>query len=157
MRYRLLLHVVATLYTITPAFALAETLTTTIVSCHDGDTVSAKIHGRVQRIRLAEIDAPETDQPFGAASGARLSQRVVGRKVTIVISDTDRYGRPVATIFLANQSINAEQVKSGMAWVNPRYSRDPALALLQIKARMTGLGLWSEPNPIPPWEWRHAR
>jgi micrococcal nuclease len=156
MRKSSLLAVLAAIFAAAASTTLAETVSTKVLKCHDGDTCTVRLQGRSQRVRLAEIDAPEVDQPYGRAAGARLSNLVVGRTVTLVITDIDRYGRPVATMYLGNRSINVDQVASGMAWVNPRYSHDPKLALLQVKARMTRVGLWSQQGPIPPWEWRRA-
>jgi micrococcal nuclease len=40
------------------------------------------------------------------------------------------------------------------AWHYKQYSRDPELAKLEFQARSAKIGLWSEPNPVAPWEWR---
>lgn len=46
-------------------------------------------------------------------------------------------------------------VQSGAAWVYEHYNTDNALADLQQEARSQKRGLWADPNPVPPWEWRH--
>jgi hypothetical protein len=44
-----------------------------------------------------------------------------------------------------------------MAWHFVRYApHDRELARLEAEARKARVGLWSEPNPIPPWEWRRG-
>jgi endonuclease YncB( thermonuclease family) len=137
-----------------PTQPLAATYKGYVQACHDADTCRIRFAGQVQRVRFGEIDAPEIGQPFGDTAGRALSDMIVGRTVTIVTDETDRYGRPVATIYLSGRSVNAELVRKGYAWVNPRYSHDPQLALLQVRARMTRSGLWALPDPTPPWEWR---
>lgn len=52
---------------------------------------------------------------------------------------------------------NAEQVRRGMAWVYTKYSRDPAFLPLELEARAERRGLWADPAPAPPWEWRHMK
>jgi hypothetical protein len=51
---------------------------------------------------------------------------------------------------------NAEQVNRGIAWVNRKYAKDHNLYVLQTDAKVAGRGLWSEPSPMPPWEWRQS-
>jgi hypothetical protein len=47
-------------------------------------------------------------------------------------------------------------VAQGFAWVYRRYSNDAELLELEAQAKEKGFGLWAEPNPIPPWEWRRG-
>ena len=44
-----------------------------------------------------------------------------------------------------------------MAWHYKEYSDDETLAELEDKARVSKLGLWAEPNALPPWEFRKGR
>ncbi|WP_231427840.1 MULTISPECIES: thermonuclease family protein [Pedobacter] len=41
-----------------------------------------------------------------------------------------------------------------MAWHFKKYSTDAYYAQLEINARKGKVGLWRDPNPIAPWEWR---
>ncbi|MCE3954211.1 thermonuclease family protein, partial [Escherichia coli] len=50
---------------------------------------------------------------------------------------------------------NRFMVQSGAAWVYEHYNTDNDLATLQQEARSQKRGLWADPNPVPPWEWRH--
>lgn len=52
---------------------------------------------------------------------------------------------------------NAEQVRSGMAWVFDRYVTDRSLYAVQDQARAAGRGLWAEAEPVAPWDWRQAK
>ena len=53
--------------------------------------------------------------------------------------------------------VNRELVAQGVAWVYRKYSDDAELLRLEAEAKQNGLGLWADPNPIPPWEWRRGR
>ena len=68
----------------------------------------------------------------------------------------DRYGRTVGKIFLGNQNINKEMVKTGHAWVYVKYAKDKTLFDLEKHAKDNQLGLWVLPEEerIPPWQWR---
>lgn len=129
-----------------------------VVGVADGDTITALCHGNEQvKVRLAEIDAPEKAQPFGAKSKQSLSDLCFGKAAQIAEQDRDRYGRTVARVRCAGIDANAEQVRRGLAWVYDRYVTDPDLYPLQDAARAERRGLWADSAPTPPWEWRKAR
>lgn len=127
-----------------------------VVGVSDGDTITVLVDNKTRKVRLAEIDAPEKHQAFGAKSKQSLSDMVFGKQVTVNQRDIDRYGRVVGRVYVGNFDVNAEQIKQGMAWVYKQYSTDASLLALENEARVNKNGLWSEPNPIPPWEFRRG-
>lgn len=138
-----------------PAFG--QTISGQVVKIADGDTLTIVNAERRQiRVRLAEIDAPESHQPFGARSKQSLSELCFGKVAEIKDNGRDRYGRTIGNIRCGGIDVNAEQVRRGMAWVYDRYVKDRSLYTLQMEARAAHRGLWNDPNPIPPWEWRRA-
>ena len=140
--------------------ASAETLVGRIVGVTDGDTVKLLVNGRQQyKVRLGEIDAPESGQPFGQASKRMLSDLVFGKTVSIRVTDIDRYGRSVGVITNALTNINGEMVKRGGAWAYRRYLSDQRYLLWENEARQVRRGLWGLQSDqiTPPWEWRAAR
>lgn len=129
-----------------------------VVAVSDGDTLTARpTDGSQMKIRVAEIDAPESRQPFGAASKRSLSDLCFNVRAEIQPQKTDRYGRTVARVTCRGKDASAHQVRTGMAWVFDRYSTDQSLYRDQDEARAAGRGLWSEPVPTPPWEWRRRK
>ncbi|MBK8537318.1 MAG: thermonuclease family protein [Candidatus Competibacteraceae bacterium] len=137
--------------------ATAETLTGRVVSVSDGDTLTLLTADRQRvKIRLAEIDAPEHDQPFGSRSKQSLSQLAFNKTVTVEVRAHDDYGRTVGVVFVAGQSLDAEQVRRGMAWVYRQYATTPSLYTLEAEAKAARRGLWADSNPLPPWDWRHG-
>jgi endonuclease YncB( thermonuclease family)/methylphosphotriester-DNA--protein-cysteine methyltransferase len=132
-----------------------------VVDVHDGDTVTVlDANGKKFHIRLQGIDAPELKQAYGAASQENLSRMVLGRQVTIVWTKTDKYRRTVGTIMLDGRDVNIEQVKDGLAWHFKKYAdeQEPkdrvAYAKAEEGARAVKLGLWQDPNPTPPGDYR---
>ena len=112
--------------------------------------------GSTVTIRLAEIDAPETDQPAGPQAQAFLSNLIMNQAVRIVVQDIDRYGRSVGRVYVGNLDVNRELIRNGWAWAYLDYLQDTSLIALEQQARDGKLGLWNDPNPIPPWEWRQG-
>ena len=71
-----------------------------VVGVSDGDTITI-LNDRKQQIkvRLAEIDTPESAQPYGSRAKQELSRLVYGKTVSVKVQDTDRYGRKVGRVY----------------------------------------------------------
>ncbi|MBX3646760.1 MAG: thermonuclease family protein [Rhodocyclaceae bacterium] len=134
--------------------ALADSIAGRVVGVSDGDTLTL-LSGREQiKVRLTEIDAPEKAQPFGNRSKQSLSALCFNKSAKLDDQGKDRYGRTLARVHCDGIDANAEQVRRGMAWVYDRYVTDRSLYGLQDEARGARRGLWADPSPMPPWEWR---
>ena len=130
-----------------------------VVSITDGDTVIIVSDKKQIKVRLAEIDTPEKNQPYGKKAKRALSDLIFNKEVEVEMVSIDRYGRTVGKIFLDNQNINKEMVKAGHAWVYVQYARDKTLFDLEKNAKENQLGLWALPEEkrIPPWQWRRGK
>jgi hypothetical protein len=126
------------------------------VGIADGDTIWVSHGGREAEVRLHGIDCPERDQPFGREAKRFTSDLVRGERVTVRVRDHDDYGRVVGRVFVAGRDVSLALVRAGFAWHYRRYSDDAELAAAERGARAAGRGLWSRPDPIPPWEFRRA-
>jgi len=128
-----------------------------VVGVADGDTITVLHDGRAEKIRLYGIDAPEKGQAFGQRAKEFTAELAFGITVTVRVRDHDRYGRTVAEVVLPDgQSLNQELVRAGYAWWYRRYSKDPILARLEADAHDAHRGLWADPHPVPPWDWRRT-
>lgn len=136
----------------------AEELGGKVIGVSDGDTLTilTSSNSRI-KIRLAEIDAPELSQPYGAKSKIALSDLVFGEVVIIRDTTIDRYGRTVGRIYTKSIDVSAEMVSQGAAWVYTKYLTDPTLLGLQNEAQQKQLGLWKLENSVPPWDWRSGQ
>ncbi|HHZ7348029.1 TPA: thermonuclease family protein [Escherichia coli] len=134
-----------------------------VIRVLDGDTIEIKtlpakivVYEVPIRVRLINIDAPEKKQPFGRWSANQLKALLAGQSVTVSYTQTDRYGRIIGRVFTMNGTDASRfMVQSGAAWVYDRYNTDKSLPALQREAQEQKRGLWSDSNPVPPWEWRH--
>jgi micrococcal nuclease len=129
-----------------------------VVKITDGDTVTVLDGSNTQhKIRLAGIDAPEKGQPFGTKARENLAGKMFGQVVHVEVVDVDRYRREVGRIYLGERFINAEMVRDGFAWRYPQYDRPGEFTAAEADAHEHRRGLWADPNPVPPWEWRRAK
>ena len=136
----------------------ASTYTGKVVGVHDGDTLTLLTADKRQiKVRLAEIDTPESRQPYGSRAKQALSDKVFGKTITLEPETVDRYGRVVGYVILDGRDVNREMVREGHAWVYRQYLRDRSLLAEEQVARENRRGLWALPEAqrTPPWEWRH--
>jgi len=139
---------------LTQVAAIREVFQAECVSVSDGDTVTVLRGKRQIKIRLEGIDCPELHQDFGTRAKQFTSSLVFGKDVTIRAKYLDANGRTVSRLLVDGQDVSISLVEAGLAWHFKRYSSDPVLARAEEEARRLRKGLWSHPNPIPPWKWR---
>lgn len=104
---------------------------------------------------MAEVDCPESGQPFGKNSKQFTSNEVFGKFITYFPTDIDRYGRTIAKIYYDNDKYLSEEIiRNGFGWWYFYFSKSDNLGNLQKEAENKKLGLWIDAKPISPWEWR---
>ncbi len=86
-----------------------------------------------------------------------------GKTVNLDCGKEESYGRLVCKILLPNgENVCLDQVMARMAWHCKQFENDQAPADRQAygaakdAAREAKMGLWSDPRPIPPWDFRHG-
>jgi endonuclease YncB( thermonuclease family) len=124
----------------------------------DGDTLEIG----TTKIRLASIDAPESDQvcldanrkcwTCGIEARDRLAAHIGNRPVDCTPTGLDTYARTLARCTVAGENLNAWMVRQGWALAFVRYSKEYVAD--EEAARAVGRGLWSGAF-IAPWDWRH--
>jgi endonuclease YncB( thermonuclease family) len=131
-----------------------------VVKVIDGDSLKVERGGRHFQVRLWGIDAPEWRQDFAAQAKAVCRDLVAGKKILLEEKYGDAYGRTVAVVRVDGTVLNEELVKRGMAWVHIRYCDEEVCTrwrVLEAEAKRLQLGLWNDPEPVPPWRWKSQR
>lgn len=70
----------------------AKTLQGRVVSVADGDTLTILVNRQQVKVRLADIDAPESKQPFGTRSRQSLATLCFNKEARLETQGKDRYG-----------------------------------------------------------------
>ena len=133
-----------------------EQFTATVVAVGDGDTLTVKADRRTLIVRLAEIDAPETAQPYGYQATEALSDLALGKKATVTIVGATPGGSALAWVDVGDFVLNLDMVRFGHAWVDRLSATTLELYRAERHAQDAGSGLWAlrQAERVPPWEWR---
>ena len=134
----------------------SQQLSGRIIEVYDGDTATLLTTDNLKyKVRFFGIDAPEAAQDFGLVSRDALREKILGKEVTVKVAATDRYGRAVGQVMLDSRYINREMAAEGMAWYYKDFAANEYdLEEAERSARRERRGLWKNPAPQPPWEYR---
>lgn len=154
----------ALLLVLAQSISVAGTLTGRVVSVTDGNTIIILGPSNAQhKIRLLGIDAPEKGQAYSTKSKEHLSDSVAGKFVVVEYDKRDRYERIVGKVLLSGVDMNLEQIRAGLAWHYKKYEAEQTISDrvnysdAEREARMDKRGLWHDPEPVPPWEYRQVK
>jgi endonuclease YncB( thermonuclease family) len=108
-----------------------------------------------QTVRLLNVDCPELSQAFGTEAAEQVNHWFASaRQITLKTHKyPDKYGRQLGHVWLDGKSLDSLLLVNGYAWVS-QYGRNLKLRRLEQSARIPGIGLWKQKNPVPPWVWR---
>ena len=142
----------------------ADQLAGKVIKVTDGDTVNVLTSDfETHRIRLSGIDAPEKKQAFGSRSKQALADLIDGKTVNVEYNKLDKYQRVVGKITFNGQDVNLRQIKLGLAWHYKKYEKEQDVedrsiyANAEYLAQRDKLGLWTDANPIAPWDYRKQK
>jgi len=132
-----------------------------VVHVVDGDTLDVLVdNSQLFRVRLNGMDAPEKSQAFGSASKRSMMQMTLLKTARVIWVKHDRNKRIVGKVMIGQKDVGLSLISEGLAWHFKRYQVDQSAVDRQLYSSAEELsrrlrrGLWSQPNPIPPWEFR---
>ena len=144
----------------------------------DGDTIAVTGPGEADiKVRFACVDAPEVphstkernskkavdrDQfKWGVKAQDRVKQLLNqgGDRVTLKITDSDRYGRKVSEVRLSDGTFIQEVLtREGLALVYRPYLKNcPSATVVEqaeAEAKNKQRGVWSDSKFVEPWKYR---
>jgi endonuclease YncB( thermonuclease family) len=143
-----------------------------VVKVTDGDTITILDADNTEyKVRLTGIDAPERGQPYGSASRKHLASLVAGKEVFVESDKQDIYGRELGKVWVQPSDCpscgktldaNYAQILAGMAWWYRYYAKEQSpedrgrYESAEDEAKARGWGLWADPDPINPYDWRKS-
>lgn len=127
-----------------------------VVRVKDGDTYVLQSKQKSFTARLANVDAPETNQHYGMQATQNVSKLISGKLVEFDSIGTDKYNRVLVNIWLNGARLDSLEIRNGWAWLYVNYCNDAMLAKCQAIAVNDKLGFWvCGANAVcPPWLFR---
>jgi endonuclease YncB( thermonuclease family) len=127
----------------------------TLIRVIDGDTYLLQVGPTRQTVRLLNVDCPELGQVFGPEAAQQARRHLAfSRQITLQTRKyPDKYGRALGHVWVDGKGLDSLLLVSGSAWVR-QCGRNLKLRRLEHSARIRGMGLWKQKNPVPPWGWR---
>jgi len=141
----------------------AEAYTGKVAAVPEGDVLSVTCNGETKTVRVAGVDCPEMAQAYGPEAQKFTSGLVLGKEVIINENEADEKedGADDAKWVIANvtfgddKDLSHEIIAAGMGWTYEQHKPfDKALRGLSAKAIVAKKGLWSDPAPLAPWDFR---
>jgi micrococcal nuclease len=135
--------------------ATDDTTTATVAKVVDGDTIDVRYDGELHRVRLLNVNTPESvdpDKPVEClgpeASTYLATQLPLGTSVRLRHDHErlDGYGRELAAVYVGDTLINAEIARAGFGVamsIGPNTSFLAPVQLAQAEARTAARGLYS--------------
>lgn len=147
----------------------------------DGDTLTVvDAKGNNIKVRFACVDAPEIahtkaeklskkavdkDQfKWGNQAQMRVEQlfKQKGDRVTLTVTDTDRYGRKISEVRLGDRTFIQEVLaREGLALVYRPYLKNcPSATVIEqaeTEAKSQRKGVWSDAKFVEPWAYRSRK
>lgn len=107
-----------------------------------------------------ESTLPNVTKP--SAHGPNRTWRDSGKQVTLDCIKGESYGRLVCKVLVGGADVCLQQIKDGLAWHYKQFEMEQTsgdrklYADAENTARAEKIGLWSDPHPMPPWDFRHG-
>jgi len=133
-----------------------ETATGRCVEVITGDTVKIDLDGKLSIFVLEGLDAPERGQPHAVESKDLASSLLLGKVLTITTVSRGPSGELIARVHLGDLDVSHEMLAAGAAWHDTENNSDEELLVATIMARGAKMGLWADPDPVPPSAWREV-
>ena len=134
----------------------AQTFTGKVTEVVKGDVLVIAHGEKPEKVRVAGVDCPELAQPFGPEAKKFTSDLVLNKDVSVEQLGTDNEGKTIARITLWDgRSLDEELLTEGMGWYYEMHpGNSESLRRLAAKAITAKKGLWTDPAPLAPWDFR---
>ena len=130
-----------------------------------GDYFDMRLGQSIHYVCLEGVDSPKHGQPFGDKARQEL-QRITGEHdLRVVVKWLDESKVAFVRAWIPAESdadqeidVGLELIKRGFGWYDgSTFDGDAKYRSAEAEARKAKLGLWSQPDPVPPWEFEAAQ
>lgn len=135
----------------------AESFDAQVISVTDGNNIQVMRQDGAWRIRLAGIESPGGDQPFGNQARQLVADLVAARQVWVDVKGRDHDNRLVSVVVADGKNVSLELIRAGLAWYDSRFYFSSSMAEAEREAKSGQIGLWGSPDSTNPRFYRQQR
>ena len=112
---------------------------------------------------ITGVDCPEPGQPYFNQSKRFLLKNYGHKILELTIDGYDESKRQFGHAIYVDENgrstdVGLTLVENGMAWYNgSEFEGSDAYREAFENAKRSKIGLWAQPNPLPPWEFYHRQ
>jgi endonuclease YncB( thermonuclease family) len=133
------------------AAAVPEEVSGKVTEVVDGDTVRVETPAGIKEFKLYGVDCPEKGQPQYDEACKFVSTLLVGKDVKCNVVE----GGGAYVTLSDDTDVNTRIVAEGYAWWNKKEAAgDRGLRTANAEALKGKKGLWKDPAPLAPWDYR---
>jgi micrococcal nuclease len=132
-----------------------------------GDSFEVRAALELHCISLRGVDTPKPGQPYFGKSVKAFRSMVNRQKIRIHVVDRDEFTVELADAFVANENpannpgdlnLALELIRNGFGWYDgTEFEGSEIYREAEQTARQNKFGIWSQDNPIPPWEFEEQK
>ena len=133
-----------------------------VVGMLDADLFLISHESQTDKVKLYGIECPKKGQPYWQESRKLASHLVLQKIVEVTPLYRGHNGLENAMVRIdgVKDYLNLQLISYGLAWVKPDECSANICAewrALENLAHSKSIGLWMDPNPIPPWLWEKEK
>lgn len=129
-----------------------------VIEIQDGDLITVLCDKKQIEVRLESVDCPELKQAFGQEARQLTREICFNDLVQVLKTGEHPDGRTSGFVITSREkNVAHELLKAGLAWHIKKNSGHPYLVELESNAKTKKVGLWSDVNAVPPWEFRETK
>jgi len=126
-----------------------------------GDHFEFGDHNELHYILVRGVDCPKYGQKFYSIARREMRNLTKNKQIRIEVVDRDEMMTEIADVFVVSEDPNQadinvalELISTGMGWYDGNeFEGSELLKSAQANAKKDRTGLWSQENPVPPWEY----
>jgi len=110
---------------------------------------------------LQHIDSPEEGQPYNEIAKKHLADLILGKEICFYLNQIDdNENLWIGDAYGGQMNVGRQMVRDGVAWYNDSNNSlldelDQRLFLeSEQAARTERRGIWQDPTPVAPWDYR---
>jgi endonuclease YncB( thermonuclease family) len=137
------------------ASVFAESFTGKVVGVTDGNNINVTCPPNIYyTVKLEGVDCPDLGQSFGPQARQFLESLILSKSVWVDVKSVDHNNRRISQMVLDGNDVAVTLAEAGLCWFDSRFSHNCAVANAVADATAKKLAIWSQPNPLSPWDFR---